>query len=91
MQRHMTLPAEIGGIGGFGQLATVDERGIKQRLLQRWPDEPGGKLRPPPIDWDRWHRENPKPGASKQNSRLKREIEARRARKRFRISAATSL
>jgi hypothetical protein len=61
MQRHMTLPADIGGIGGFAQLTTISPYGITQRVLHRWPDEIGGFLRPEPVDWVVWHRRNPKP------------------------------
>jgi hypothetical protein len=79
MQRRMTLPEGIGGIGGFGQLATVSADGVTQRLLQRWPDQLGTPLRPPLIDWDEWHRDNPKPGAPM--SRVKRDMLARKTGK----------
>jgi len=67
MQRHMLLPPEIGGIGGFATLTTVSADGISQRVIERWPeDKIGPKLEVGTIDWDRWHRENPKPYVVKQ-------------------------
>jgi hypothetical protein len=78
MQRHMDLPSEIGGIGGFGTVTSIYPDRIEQRVLVRWPeDRIGGRLRPEPLDWDRWHRENPKPGVS----RIKRDMLARKERK----------
>lgn len=66
MQRHTELPAGIGGIGGFATVATVSRDGITQRMMQRWPeDRLSTLLRPAPIDWKRWHRDNPKPGSEK--------------------------
>jgi hypothetical protein len=61
MQRHMNLPPEIGGIGGFAQIATVSAIGIEQRIIQRWPeDRVGAQLRPAPINWAEWHASNPR-------------------------------
>lgn len=61
MQRHMELPESIGGIGGFAQIATVYADRIEQRIVHRWPDSVGDRIRPAPLDWTRWHAENPKP------------------------------
>lgn len=62
MQRHTTLPDDIGGIGGWGQLITISKYAIRQRIIARWPDDQvGGALRPPAVDWEAWHRENPRP------------------------------
>lgn len=77
MQRSMILPAGIGAIGGFGSLTTISADGISERILCRWPeDQIGRPLRPPMIDWDQWHRENPRPGR-----RLRRDIAERKAQK----------
>jgi hypothetical protein len=78
MQRHMPLPDGIGGIGGWAELTTVSAGGVSQRIVDRWPeDQVGAPLHHGPIDWDRWHVDNPKPGTS----RLKREMAARKANK----------
>lgn len=78
MQRHMPLPNGLGGIGGFAELTTVSKDGITQRIIDRWPqDQVGAPLHHGPCDWDEWHRLNPKPG----QSRLKREMAERKARK----------
>lgn len=78
MQRHTRLPDNLGAIGGFAQLTTISSDGINQRILQRWSeDRSGAPLKPEPIDWKQWHRDNPKPGMS----RLKREMLERKARK----------
>jgi hypothetical protein len=62
MQRHMSLPNDIGGIGGFAELTTISADGITQRIIQHWPeDKIGAALHHGPIDWDRWHAANPKP------------------------------
>jgi hypothetical protein len=62
MQRAMPLPAEIGGIGGWVELSTVSLDGISQRIVDRWlGDGIGGPLRPNPIDWTQWDRDNPAP------------------------------
>lgn len=54
--------ADIGGIGGFGELTTVSADGITQRIVERWPaDALGAPLRHGPLDWAQWHRDNPKP------------------------------
>jgi hypothetical protein len=77
MQRQTQLPEGVGGIGGFGSLTTISAEGIHQRIICRWQeDQIGGPLRAPPIDWDQWHRDNPRPG-----SRLRREMAERKARK----------
>jgi hypothetical protein len=84
MQRHMVLPDAIGGIGGFGQVTTISASGISQRVIQRWPDELGAPLRPEPIDWKAWHKENPKPvsGVRLEGlSRAKRDMLDRKSRK----------
>jgi hypothetical protein len=62
MQRQTKLPDGIGGIGGFAQLTTISGAGITQRILQRWSaDRTGALLKPAPIVWAHWHRDNPKP------------------------------
>jgi len=62
MQRQMPLPDGVGGIGGWVELTTVSAEGVTQRVLRSWPeDKIGGPLRPKPINWPRWHIENPKP------------------------------
>ena len=63
MQRAMPLPEGVGGIGGFAQISSICAvGGISQRIIARWPeDKMGGRLRPDPIDWKQWHRDNPKP------------------------------
>lgn len=81
MQRVMPLPDGIGGIGGLAELTTVSADSITQRVIERWPeDQIGAPLHHEPIDWTRWHADNPRPG----QSRLKREIAARKANK-FRV------
>jgi hypothetical protein len=65
MQRHMKRPDGLGGIGGFGQLTSISADGITQRIIERWPDVLGAPLRPGPIDWTRWHADNPKPGTGR--------------------------
>lgn len=66
MMRHTTLPEGIGGIGGFATMTTITADSIEQRVIQRWPDDKLGEpLRPGPIDWQKWHAENPKPAARK--------------------------
>jgi hypothetical protein len=78
MQRAMPLPDGVGGIGGFAELTTVSAEGVTQRVIERWPgDKIGAPLHHGPIDWDRWHADNPRPGVS----RLKREMAARKANK----------
>ena len=73
MQRHCKLPDNIGGIGGFAVVTTVSAEGIRQRILDRWPaDKLGTQLRPGPLDWDRWHLNNPKPGSA--SSKFKRDL-----------------
>ncbi len=68
MQHRMELPAGVGGVGGFAQLTTISEAGISQRLLQKWPEDRIGQcIKAPPIDWARWHRENPKPKSADLN------------------------
>ena len=64
MQRHMPLPGEIGGIGGFAEITTISEEGTTQRIVERWSDQIGDSFRPTPIDWAQWHRDNPRPGAN---------------------------
>lgn len=66
MQRAMDLPAGIGGIGGWVELSTVSLDGISQKIVDRWHgDGIGGPLRPNPIDWTQWDRDNPAPGVSR--------------------------
>ncbi|WP_438277978.1 hypothetical protein [Nitrobacter sp.] len=78
MQRHTQLPDHMGAIGGFAQLSTVSMEGVSQRILHRWSeDQTGAPLKPAPIDWQQWHRNNPKP----KTNRLKREMLERKARK----------
>lgn len=63
MQRHMSLPDSIGGIGGFATITKITSEGIEQRTLLEWPeDRTGGRIRPRPINWQKWHRDNPRPG-----------------------------
>lgn len=63
MQRHMSLPDSIGGIGGFATITKITSNGIDQRLLLEWPeDRTGGRIRPGPIKWSEWYRTNPRPG-----------------------------
>lgn len=78
MQRAMPLPDGIGGIGGFAELTTISTDCITQRSVDRWSeDKVGAPLRHGPVNWSEWHRRNPKPG----QSRLKREMTERKARK----------
>jgi hypothetical protein len=68
MQRHSTLlPKDIGGIGGWGQVTSIfPHHCIEQKILCAWPeDKTGEKIRPGPLDWKKWHRKFPKPGAAK--------------------------
>lgn len=63
MQRAMPLPDGVGGIGGFGELTTISADGVSQRVVDHWPgDAIGAPLHHGPIDWDQWHRQNPRPG-----------------------------
>jgi hypothetical protein len=58
------LPADIGGIGGWGELTSISKDGIEQRVICRWPsDRLGAPLVVEPIDWAAWHKANPKPHA----------------------------
>jgi hypothetical protein len=85
MQRFTKLPDEVGGIGGFGTAITISADAITQRVVCRWPeDQIGIRIRPGQIDWDRWHRDNPKPGALPM-SKLKRDMAARRDRKQLHL------
>jgi hypothetical protein len=69
MQREISLPAGIGGIGGFAELVSVRLDGISQRIVDRWPaDKIGAPLHHSPIDWPQWHRDNPKPGVSRRKA-----------------------
>jgi hypothetical protein len=62
MQRHTELPEHIGGVGGFAQVTSVFSDRIEQRVVTRWSeDKVGVRLRPAPLDWTRWHQENPRP------------------------------
>jgi hypothetical protein len=84
MQRQIVLPEGIGGIGGHGQLTTISADGITQRIIQRWPeDKIGARLRPCPIDWKKWHADNPKPGTGRPPLRAacRRSISARTNRR----------
>jgi hypothetical protein len=75
------LPDGIGGIGGWAELTSVSAEGGTQRIIERWPEDTiGAPQHHGPIDWERWHTDNPKPGVS----RLKREMAARKASK-FRL------
>jgi hypothetical protein len=67
MQRHTALPDSVGGIGGWGQVTSIyPHYCIEQKILCFWSDDKvGGKIRPRPLDWARWHRDNPKPGSTK--------------------------
>jgi hypothetical protein len=82
MQRHTALPDDVGGIGGFGMVTSIYADRIEQRVIVEWPeDRIGGKLRREPIDWDSWHRDNPRPSAAEPISRARREMLDRKARK----------
>jgi hypothetical protein len=62
MQRQSLFDGGIYWVGGFAQLTTIRPDGIEQRILQHWPEDRVGQLiRPTPIDWAQWHRDNPKP------------------------------
>jgi hypothetical protein len=75
MQRHSPLPDGIS-IGGFAEVATVCGDGIVQRVIDRWPTDRLGPATPPkPIDWKRWHADNPKPHANNNSLRLVRQTE----------------
>jgi hypothetical protein len=86
MQRHMPTPDGLGGIGGFGQMVSVYADHIEQYILCRWPQDKlgGAPIHGGPIDWDQWHRDNPKPGSAIV-SRLKRDMADRKARKHLRM------
>jgi hypothetical protein len=66
-RRETKLSDEIGAIGGYGQLTTVHMDGrMEQRILCRWDEDSiGGPIKPWPIDWKEWHRENPRPKSAK--------------------------
>jgi hypothetical protein len=69
MQRDMKL--KNIGIGGFGQCTTISSAGVVTRMLVEWnEDRVGGHLHYPPIDWARWHAENPKPSTLNKSMRL---------------------
>jgi hypothetical protein len=56
----------MAGIGGFGQVVTIFEDRIEERILQRWAeDKVWAFSQPTPIVWTRWHAENPKPAERK--------------------------
>lgn len=62
IQRQAVWSDGIHWIGGFAQLATVTPGGVSQKILTRWPEDRRGELlKPTPIDWKEWHKENPKP------------------------------
>jgi hypothetical protein len=62
MQRNTKLPDGMGAIGGFAEIVTISADGIYQRVVQRWgADQVGAPLKPDPIDWAKWHSDNPKP------------------------------
>lgn len=73
-------------IGGLALLTTITAEGIEQRVVHRWPEDTVGEfIEPPPIEWRRWRQERlahhiaaPVPEGE---TRLKREIRERRARK----------
>jgi hypothetical protein len=83
MQRQTGHTNGIHWVGGFASLATVTPSGITQRILARWPeDRIGERMMPEPVDWDRWHRDNPKPGAVVPfGNRAERRRAAREARR----------
>ncbi len=82
MQRHGQLPEGIGGIGGFVNIATIDVEGVRQSVLHRWlDDKTGGPLKPEPIDWSLWHRDNPKPESNVDLTSLSRLQRERRLKK----------
>jgi hypothetical protein len=85
MQRHTVLPDDVGGIGGFGMVTSVYADRIEQRVIVEWPeDQIGVKLRPAAVDWDAWHRDNPRPTVTLPSgiSRARRQMLERKARKR---------
>ena len=62
MQRQVGHSDGVYWVGGFAQLATITPSGITQQTLQRWPeDRIGERMFPSPVDWDQWHRDNPRP------------------------------
>lgn len=67
MAKQTQLPDGVGSIGGFASMTTVHAGGlVESRIIANWPeDSTGGPLRPWPIDWAQWHRENPKPKPGK--------------------------
>lgn len=66
MMRQSEVTREIGAIGGCASVTTISAQGISQRMLQRWSeDRIGAPLRPAPVDWERWHRDNPRPTSTR--------------------------
>jgi hypothetical protein len=66
-------------VGGLATLTTVTRDGVQQRVVHRWPeDKVGERIEPRPIDWAAWRAARVRP----EGSWLKRQMAARRARKR---------
>lgn len=73
VQRRMSFDGTNGkfhGVGGLALLSSVTRDGVAQRVIHRWPDRVGELIKPEPVE--------PTVGLS----RLRRDIAARRARKR---------
>lgn len=84
MRRHRFTGKWPFLVGGYALLTTVDAVGVTQRRIATWPeDRVGQRIKPKPIDWQRW-----RAGERKPLTRLQAQVALRKQAKARRRAMA---